>query len=250
MDSKTAKMQGKVAKLLRQAEDVAGTPEETVFQAKAFELISKYGIDMAAVEATKQGLDVSELPDAIRWEWTFEGKYVAQQVLLLHGITLSLHCKSVLSKRGSAQTLIVFGVPRHIERAEFLWSLLRPQMLRLVETVRPDGGFTPRVKYDYLTGEYKAKSTAGQLKSYRRSWIAGFAQMITERLRAEESKALDGASGALVLFKGDAERASIALRTAFPRMGRAKGRARYDHNGYAHGQRDGRSATMQNALAS
>ena len=34
--SKTS-MQDKVAKLLRQAEDVVGTPEEAVFQAKAFE---------------------------------------------------------------------------------------------------------------------------------------------------------------------------------------------------------------------
>ncbi|AHG24308.1 hypothetical protein KIY80_gp83 [Mycobacterium phage Benvolio] len=251
MDSKTAKMQGKVAKLLRQAEDVAGTPEEAVFQAKAFELISKYGIDMAAVQATKEGLDVSELPDAIRWEWTFEGKYVAQQVLLLHGITQALHCKAVLSSSRvhKTQTLIVFGVQRHIERVEFLWSLLRPQMLRLVETVRPEGGFAPRYKYDYRTGDYKPKSTAGQLKSYRRAWIAGFAQTIGERLRAEENKALEGSSGALVLFKGDAERAAVALRTAFPRMGKARGRTRYDHNGYAHGQRDGRSAAMQRSIA-
>uniref|UniRef100_A0AAU8GU77 DUF2786 domain-containing protein n=1 Tax=Mycobacterium phage BabyBack TaxID=3158877 RepID=A0AAU8GU77_9CAUD len=249
MDSKTAKMQSKVAKLLRQAEDVAGTPEEAVFQAKAFELISKYGIDMAQVQATKEGLDVSELPDAIRWEWTFTGKYVAQQVLLLHGITQALHCKAVLSKRYGEQTLIVFGVPRHIERVEFLWGILREQMLRLVGTVRPEGGFSPRYKYDYRTGDYKPKSTAGQLKSYRRAWIAGFAQTIGERLRAEENKALEGASGALVLFKGDAERASIALRTAFPRMGKARPRTRYDHNGYAHGQRDGRSATMQHSLA-
>ncbi|APC43132.1 hypothetical protein SEA_KERBEROS_84 [Mycobacterium phage Kerberos] len=255
LDSKTKKMQDKVAKLLRQAEDVAGTPEEAVFQAKAFELISKYGIDMAQVQATKEGLDVSELPDAIRWEWTFSGKYEAQQVLLLHGIVQALHCKAVLNtmrraEGGKAQRLIVFGVPRHIERVEFLWSLLRPQMLRLVETVRPDGGFAPRYKYDYVTGEYKKKSTAGQLKSYRRSWIAGFAQTIGERLRAEENRALEGSTGnALVLFRGDAERAAVALREAFPRTTRARGRTRYDHNGYAHGQRDGRSATMNHALA-
>lgn len=42
------KLKSKVAKLLRQAEDVAGTPEEAVFQAKAFELMAKYGIDQVS----------------------------------------------------------------------------------------------------------------------------------------------------------------------------------------------------------
>lgn len=255
LETKKAKMQDKVAKLLRQAEDVAGTPEEAVFQAKAFELISKYGIDMAQVQATKEGLDVSELPDAIRWEHQFSGKYEAQQVLLLHGIVQALHCKAVLSTLrkvggGKAQRLIVFGVPRHIERVEFLWGILRPQMLRLVENVRPDGGFVAHQAYDWRTGEYRTKSTSGQLKSYRRAWIAGFASTVSERLRSEESRALEGSTGnALVLFRGDKERAAVALREAFPRTGRARSRTMYDHNGYAHGQRDGRSAAMNRSLS-
>ncbi|AHJ86442.1 hypothetical protein 40AC_79 [Mycobacterium phage 40AC] len=252
MDSKTAKMQSKVAKLLRQAEDVAGTPEEAVFQAKAFELISKYGIDMAALDAEKRGLDISELPDAQRWEWTFTGKYVAQQALLLNNLVTALHGKAVLSThRGTkTQTLIVFAVPRHLERIQFLWDILRPQMLRLVESVRPEHELYAGMKYDYRTGEYKKRSTAGQLKSYRRAWIAGFGQAVGDRVRAEESKALEGSTGnALVLFKGDKERAAVALRTAFPRVRTSRG-PRFNSSGYAHGQRDGRSATMQNSLAS
>ncbi|AXH47972.1 hypothetical protein SEA_MISOMONSTER_80 [Mycobacterium phage Misomonster] len=67
MDGKTAKMQKQVAKLLRHAEDVVGTPEEAVFMAKAFELIAKYGLDMASIQADKQGLDTSDMPDAIKW---------------------------------------------------------------------------------------------------------------------------------------------------------------------------------------
>ncbi|AZS12046.1 immunity repressor [Mycobacterium phage Zetzy] len=63
MDGKTAKMQKQVAKLLRHAEDVVGTPEEAVFMAKAFELIAKYGLDMASIQADKQGLDTSDMPD-------------------------------------------------------------------------------------------------------------------------------------------------------------------------------------------
>lgn len=249
--SKLMKMQEKVAKLLRQAEDVAGTPEEAVFQAKAFELISKYGIDMAQVNATKAGLDASQNPDTIRWDVVMEGKYVPQQILLLHGLVQSLHCKAVLNKSRSGQTVIIFGLQRHIERVQFLWSILRPQMLRLVETVRPADGFQARVAYDWRTGERREKNTGGQLRAYRRAWIAGFAQTVGDRVRSEENKALREAesSGALVLFRGDAERAAVALREAFPRTKVQQAKTRYDHRGYAHGVRDGRSATMQNSLA-
>ncbi|EKF22972.1 hypothetical protein C731_2975 [Mycolicibacterium hassiacum DSM 44199] len=252
IDGKTKKMQEKVAKLLRQAEDVAGTPEEAVFQAKAFELISKYGLEMAQVNATKEGLDLSELPDAIQWDVLIEGKYVAQQALLLHGIARALHCKTVYSTVAgtSAQRVYVFGVPRHIERVQFLWGILRPQMLRLVDKVRPEVVHQQRV-YDWRTGEYRPKSTAGQTKAYRRAWIAGFAQTISDRVREQESKALEGAGGgALVLYKDDEARARTALQQAFPRVRHTKARTRYDGAGYAHGQRDGRNAAMQHSLAS
>lgn len=246
-DTKTAKMQDKVAKLLRQAEDVAGTPEEAVFQAKAFELISKYGIDMAQVQATKEGLDSAELPDAIRVDIFVTGKYVAQQALLLHGIANALHCKTVYSTIAgdNSQRVTVFGVKRHIDRVQFLWDILRPQMLRLVEKVRPEK-VVPQWDY-YLD---RPKSTAGQTKSYRRAWIAGFAQTVAERVRAEENKALTAdTGGALVLFRGDKERAALALRDAFPRVRNVQQRTRFNADGYAHGQRDGRSAAMNHSLA-
>ncbi|AIS73847.1 hypothetical protein SEA_SEMPERFI_84 [Mycobacterium phage SemperFi] len=252
MDSKTAKMQSRVAKLLRQAEDVVGTPEEAVFQAKAFELMAKYGIEMAQVEATKAGLDMTEMPDAIKWEATVSGKYVAQQALLLHGIARALHCKTVYTTIGGtkSQRVYVFGMQRHVERVQFLWDILRPQMLRLVNEVRPET-MHQRTKYDWRTGEYRTVSGAGQVKSYRRAWIAGFAQTIGDRVRAEESKAVESAGGgALVLYRDDKARAQQALTKAFPRVRVTRSNTSYNSSGYAHGQRDGRNASMQRSLAS
>ncbi|AGT14333.1 hypothetical protein ADZZY_85 [Mycobacterium phage Adzzy] len=246
MSAKT-KMQDKVAKLLRQAEDVAGTPEEAIFQAKAFELMAKYAIDMADVQATKAGLDTNEIPNAIRVDIMVKGKYVAQQALLLNGIARALHCKTVyVTVAGTtAQRISVFGVERHIERVQMLWDILRPQMLRLVEKVRPE---TYIQQWDYYLD--KPKSTAGQTKSYRRAWIAGFAQTVSDRVRTEENKALESdTGGALVLFRGDKERAALALKEAFPRVRTVKPRTRYNQSGYAHGQRDGRNAAMNHALA-
>ncbi|UJD21012.1 hypothetical protein SEA_HARRYHOUDINI_84 [Mycobacterium phage HarryHoudini] len=252
MDSKTAKMQSRVAKLLRQAEDVTGTPEEAVFQAKAFELMAKYGIEMAQVEATKAGLDMTEMPDAIQWRATVSGKYVAQQALLLHGIARALHCKTVYTNVGGTkdQLVYVFGMERHIDRVKFLWEILRPQMLRLVEEVRPET-MHHRTKYDWRTGTYKTVSGAGQVKSYRRAWIAGFAQTIGERVRAEESKAVESAGGgALVLYRDDKARAQAELARVFPRVRTTRSNTSYNSSGYAHGQRDGRNASMQRSLAS
>lgn len=250
--TKTAKMQDRVAKLLRQAEDVTGTPEEAVFQAKAFELMAKYGIEMAQVEATKAGLDMTEMPDAIQWEVNVTGKYVAQQALLLHGIARALHCKTVYTTLYKGQRVYVFGMERHVERVRFLWEILRPQMLRLVDKVRPEPIAVRRFDYELrevITEGYR-KPNAGEVKQYRRSWIAGFAQTIGDRVRAEENKALEGAGGALVLYRDDKARAGAALAKVFPRVRNVKARTRYDSNGYAHGQRDGRSAAMQRSLAS
>jgi hypothetical protein len=245
------KLRDKVAKLLRQAEDVAGTPEEAVFQAKAFELMAKYGISEAAVESAKQGLDTSDLRDAIQWIVKIEGAYAAAQMQLLHNLALALHSKTVYSQRNGSLHMFVYGVPSHIERIQMLWSILQPQMMRLVKTVRPDFEYRQnRRRYNYETHEFETyKSTgAGYLKSYRRSWIAGFGSSVGQRLREQETAALEAdTSGALVLFRGDTERAALALQKAHPRTGR-DARSRVNYDGYAHGQRDGRNATFNHAL--
>lgn len=248
------KLRDKVAKLLRQSEDVAGTPEEAVFQAKAFELMAKYGISEAAVSAAKEGLDTSDLRDAIQWKVRIEGKYAAAQMQLLHNIVLALHSKSVYTKARTGDLfMFVYAVPTHMERIQMLWSILQPQMMRLVNTVRPSYDTSKlRSRYNYQTHEFEMYRTAGtgELKSYRRSWIAGFGAAIGERLRTQETQALAAAEAgtALALFTGDKERAEIALRREHPRLGRGKN-VRYNPSGYAHGQRDGRSASMQNSLA-
>ena len=249
--SKIEKMQDKVAKLLRQAEDVAGSPEEAVFQAKAFELMAKYGIEEAQVDATKRGLDASDLRDAIQWTVKIDGQYANAQMLLLHNLAIALHSKTVYAKSRSGLHMFVYGVPAHIERIQMLWEILQPQMMRLVKTVRPDYDLsTMKRRYNYETHEIETYRSpgSGKLKSYRRSWIAGFGSSVGERLRTQEAKALQSdSSGALVLFQGDAEKAAVALNEAHPRT-KVQKSSRVDYNGYAHGQRDGRNATFNHAL--
>jgi len=227
------KMKERVAKLLRQAEDQEGTPEGETFRAKAFELMAKYGIETAVTEMLRRETGFSPSPDANRWEEPISGKYAAQQILLLTGIAQALHCKPAYTRLpDGSYVLYVFGVQRHLDRAGFLWSVLRPQMLRLVEKARPP---------------YQA--SAGRVRSYRRAWIAGFAQTVSARLAAEEARALSAdESGALVLYQDDGERAEVALKKAFPRTRQAR-RSSYDRFGYFHGQADGNQASIGAAIA-
>lgn len=252
-EDKRAKMTDKVAKLLRQAEDVAGTPEEAVFQAKAFEILAKYGLDMAQINAHKNGLDITELPNAIQWVVNVQGKYQSAQALLLHGMARALHCRTVYRSGGGTYTVFVYGVPHHVERLQFLWELLRPQMVRLVDQVRPaDDYHTLRESYNYSTGEWTSKVVrdAGRLKTYRRSWLAGYAQTIESRIREQEALAVESAGGgALVLYKGDEKRAEIAMNENHSNLRNIKNRVRFNSDGYAHGQRDGQHAEFARAVS-
>jgi hypothetical protein len=226
-EDKRQQITEKVAKMLRQAESVAGTPEEGVFQARAFELLAKYGIDITAVQAKRVGLDLP--PEAIRWETFMKGKYEHAQMLLLTNIARSLHCSCIYTTNKIKQVVVtVFGMPHHIERVQMLWSLLQPQVLRQVAALSaPMGSNTMR---------------------YRRAYIAGFASEVGTRLREQETKAVESAGGgALVLYRSDTERAEMALRRVHPRTRSARP-AGFDYSGYRHGQRDGRSAEMQHGI--
>jgi hypothetical protein len=227
-DDQRQKITEKVAKMLRQAESVAGTPEEGVFQARAFELLAKYGIDITTVQAARQGLD--QPADAIMWEALMKGKYEHAQMLLLTTIARALHCSCLYRTSKIKQIFVqVYGMPYHIERVQMLWDIIAPQVKRQATSVTaPPGSNTMR---------------------YRRAYIAGFANAVGMRLREQEAKAVEHAGGgALVLYRSDGERAEQALRAANPRLRAAKS-ASFDYSGYAHGQRDGRNAEMQRGIA-
>lgn len=253
---KQEKMTDKVAKLLRQAEDVVGTPEEAVFMAKAFEIMAKYGLEMSTVRATKQGLDMSDMADAVEWKVVINsGKYIAAQAMIIFGMARAMHCKTVYSSSSGQTTVWVYGMESHVERMQFLWELLRPQALRLVDKVRPEGQDTSpsrmERRYNYRTCEYEYKRVrqTGQLRRYRTAWIAGFANAVESRITEQEAKAVEsGGSAALVLYKSDEQRAKDALARAHPRV-RTVRRRGFDGGGYAHGQRDGRDAAFSRSLS-
>lgn len=230
-----------VAKLLRQAESVAGTPEEAAFQSRAFEIMAKYGLEMSFVQAAREGLDVSDMPrEATEWIVTLNGgQYIGAQAQMLMSMARALHCRSCyLTTQGYRNAdgkpgakVWIYGMPHHIDRLQILWDILRPQALRQVKIVKP--------------GPWSDTNT----KVFRRSWISGFSNAVSCRITEQEDKAIEGAGGgALVLYKSDTRAAKDALAKAHPRLSNRRSNRQFDRNGYAAGQQAGRSASFSRAI--
>lgn len=206
----------KVRKLLAKAANVAGTPEADVLNAKAFELIAKYGIDeTAARERAGEGPAPIEVT-----EFLLTGQYQREQAKLLGILSRALHCAPLDDGRipGRNKT-IVYGTASHIERLRVLFATLMPQMLAGAARVRPDDG-----------------AWVGT-KAYRTSWMRGFRGIVNERLTAAENSAADESEpGTALVLVNDAKRADSAMRGDYAgQIVQTRSRARHDARAAAAG---------------
>ncbi|SCE84999.1 DUF2786 domain-containing protein [Micromonospora mirobrigensis] len=214
-------MLSKVRKLLAQAEDPACTPQESAaFTAKATELIARYGVDRALLAARDPASD----PVGDRQVEVF-APYARDKAGLLAAVADPLRCRCVRRQQGSGFVLHLFGFASDLERVDLLFTSL------LVQAAHGLAG-TP-----VPAGEHPG--------AFRRSWLAGFAQVIGERLRAAEADAVEGSgapSVALVLAdrSGRVER---RLAEAYPRLRTAAPR-RLAGGGFGSGAAAGRRADL------
>lgn len=221
----------KIAKLLRQSESAAGTPEEAAFQIRAFELMAKWGIDEAVARMAAEQTHGAPEKQASWIYLTTEGKYKPMQAHVIHMLAGAMQCKSLQMATMGRITCKVYGVDEHLHRLRIMWDILRPQLLRGLKNAEPPFGYTH----------------SGELRVYRRNWVAGYASQIAERIRNQENAAA-AAAGALVLYKSDANKAMDLFTKENPRT-RQVGRGRqYDPSGWAHGTRDGKSASLNRSL--
>lgn len=233
-DARRDKMIERVAKLLRQAEDAeqSGRDAENVaFQEKAFEIMAAYGIDEALARAKQDGLDAKVDPKAGSIYIRLEGKYRPMQAHLLHRVARAMHCTAIQLGTMGNITLKVYGMPDHLDRLQILWEILVPQAQRGMKHAEPPFGY----------------NHSGELRVYRRNWLAGFSQEIHNRIYKMENAAA-AAAGALVLYKSDKDRAELALQEEYPRTRKISGRRQFDTSGYNQGKQAGRTATLQRSL--
>ncbi|MFD2763890.1 DUF2786 domain-containing protein [Micromonospora eburnea] len=226
-------MLSKVRKLLAQAEDPACTPAESAaFMAKATELIARYGVDRALLAAREPATD--PVGDRVV---EVVAPYARDKAGLLAAVADPLRCRCVRRRQGTGFAMHLFGFASDLERVELLFTSLLVQAAHGLA-----GASVP-------AGEHPA--------AFRRSWLAGFAHTVADRLRAAEADAVAGAgapSTALVLAdRSDRVQRRLAevyprLRTAPPRRLAGTGFG----SGVAAGRRahlDGTSVTGRGAVA-
>lgn len=243
----------KIAKLLRKAEDVAGTPEEGAFQERAFALLAKHGIDLATVRAHQRGLDISDMPNAIDTLILVHGSYASEQKHMLSILAEALHCKTV--GLSDIPFVHVFGMSHHVERLQMLWEILQPQATRLVAKVQmPEQKPVRKItqsewaamnraeRMNHLIEMTRERRAPVSLHVYRQSWLIGFAASIAERIKLQEGEAADKA-GVVALYKSDRERADDAMRGAYPDAVNTMV-DQFSDDGFNQGARAGRTATM------
>ncbi|MCW3813610.1 DUF2786 domain-containing protein [Micromonospora sp. DR5-3] len=214
-------MLSKVRKLLAQAEDPACTPAEAAaFMAKATELIARYGVDRALLAAREPATD--PVGDRVV---EVVAPYARDKAGLLAAVADPLRCRCVRRRQGSGFAMHLFGFASDLERVELLFTSL------LVQAAHGLAGVA------VPAGEHPA--------AFRRTWLAGFAHVVADRLRAAEAGAVaDSGTPTTALVLADrSDRVQRRLAEVYPRLRTAPPR-RLAGTGFGPGAAAGRRADL------
>ncbi|PWU59772.1 hypothetical protein DLE60_14760, partial [Micromonospora globispora] len=189
-------MLSKVRKLLAQAEDPACTPAESAaFTAKATELVARYGVDRALLAARDPATDPvgDRVVDVV-------APYARDKVGLLAAVADPMRCRCVRRRQGAGFAMHLFGFASDLERVELLFTSL------LVQAAHGLAG------KPVPPGEHPA--------AFRRTWLAGFAHAVADRLRAAEADAVveSGAPSVALVLADRSDRVQRRLAEVYPRL--------------------------------
>lgn len=231
------RMLERVRRLLAKAEGATTEAERDAYNSKAAELIARYGIEEALLDA---GQATRAMPgDRVVG---LDAPYARDKGSLLAAIAVPLGVRAVMRKgepaRPTALSMHLFGMTSDLERVDLLYTSLLVQAAHGLAIARP------RDSYESVA-------------AYRRSWMIGFAYSIQQRLVAAEAAAranaeagttppgsqrASGPSVSLVL----ADRAALvdhAMAEAYPRLRTAATRT-LSGSGSAEGAAAGKRADL------
>ncbi len=229
------RMLERVRRLLAKAEGATTDEERDAYNAKAAELIARYGVEEALLDA---GRDHRPVPgDRVV---TLDPPYARDKGALLAAVATPLGVRAVLRRgypAGTAElSMHLFGMEGDLERVDLLYTSL------LVQAAHGLGVARPRRSYESVA-------------AYRRSWMAGFSYTIQQRLLAAEEAAKAEAEGRRAAAAGGggpsvslvlADRVALveqALADAYPRLRTAPTRV-LSGTGSADGAAAGRRADL------
>lgn len=223
----------KIRALLAKAESTTHAEEAKAFSAKAQELMAKWSIDDAMLEAGKEDLGQIERLDV----WLDANEYRAPKVRLLSNLAAVNDCRTVLypqlyrevdGKRKRMFRVVVVGFEKDRKFVEALFTslllqseqeLLSPQIFAQMEVECDQGGHRIR---------------------WRNSFMMAYANELfhilhaaKERAKQQASAQYTGGSMALVL----ADRSKLVLRKYeefYPKLGKCKSSSAGQGMGSAH----------------
>jgi hypothetical protein len=193
----------RVRALLAKAEATTFEAEAEAYTAKAQELISRHSIDEALL-AGAGGTPV--LPYARRIG--VDHPYESEKASLLDSVARANRCHVVWSPEFGFAT--VFGFDADIDAVDLLHTSLLVQAHRAMARTEPPGG----------------KAGRARLKTFRQSFLVGYAVRIGERLAEANRAALDQAGDPAALLPVLASRdlqVKAARDRSFPRTSRGRG---------------------------
>jgi hypothetical protein len=205
----------RVRALLAKAEATTFPAEAEAYTAKAQELISRHSLDEALLATDGEAV----IPYARRIG--VDHPYESEKASLLTAVARANRCHVVWSPEFGFAT--VFGFDADIDAVDLLHTSLLVQAHRAMARTEPPGG----------------KAGRARLKTFRQSFLVGYAVRIGERLAEASRAALEQSRDSAALLPVLASR-DVRVREArdrsFPSTVRGRGFAVYNREGWESGR--------------
>ena len=215
------KVLARVRALLRKAESTEFEQEAEALTAKAQELIARHAIDALVLSAADE-----EGPTSRRIY--LDDPYLDAKATLLDGVARANRCSAVYSPSFGWAT--VFGYPADLDAVELLTGSLLAQAAHALA----------------LHGSRVDRYGRSRTKSFRRSFLAGFAHRVGQRLAqatAAQVAATPGADNLLPVLASRDERVAALQADTFPTL-RSKVTRVSNAGGWMAGQAAGDAADL------
>lgn len=201
----------RVRALLAKAESTSFTEEADAFTAKAQELMSRYEIDRAVLDASEHREGKAE---AVRIG--IDDPYADAKSLLLSVIAEANQCRSVFSK--SLGFSSVFGFGESLEMVELLYTSLLVQAMSALNSLSVDA----------------SNGVRSRKRSFRHSFLVSYATRIGDRLeqamiRTEKSAEKEYGGSLLPILANRREAVDEAVDEAYPDLVPTQMSARDSH---------------------
>jgi hypothetical protein len=234
LQEEQAKRMEKIRALLAKAEDEATTgPEAEAFSAKAAELMERYSIDQAMIDAAAKIADPGKASGkpGKRRIISFAGQdFTGHKQDLLHAVAEHNGCSTVVtSTTGPEPRSYVFGYDSDLDLTEMLFTSLVLQAAHALLAEDIPFGDTPR--------------------SFNSAWWAGYARKIAWRLynsrEAAERNAERATPGTALVLKDRKAEVAKAVKEEFPETRKvSRGSGGKSRAGRAAGYAAGSRATL------